>query len=68
MTLNNLEGKNIKGDSKENGVRKSKNVYTNNILVYNLGTGIRLTTTITGKTYQSILKHHRQQSYGMNGN
>ena len=40
---------------------------TNNLLVRTLGTGIRLMTTTTGGTHQSLLKQHGQKIYGMSG-
>ena len=65
MTLNRLEGENTKRDWKENGVRKSKKLSINNLLVRTLGTGTRLMITKTGGTHQSLLKQHGQQSYGL---
>ena len=65
MMLNNLEGANTKRDWKENGFRKSECFSTNNLLVYNLGTCIRLMTTIIGSTHQYLLKKHGQQGSGL---
>ena len=67
ITLNNLEGGNTKRDWKENGFRKSKKLSKNNLLVCNLGTGIRLATTITGDKQQYLLKQHGQQGSGLTG-
>ena len=67
MTFNGLEVANNKRGWKENGDWKLKILSANNLLVCDLGTGIRLITTITGGTHQSLLKQNGQQISGIAG-
>ena len=58
----------LRGNGSRMGFGGRNNFSTSNLLVLNLGKGIRLVTTITGNTHQYILKQHGQQISRMIGN